>query len=339
MPKRNWVAPLLIAGLIVLLLLFPVVETDKYRLHIGIMVLYGIILATSLRLTFATGQISMAHVAFLGLGAYTSTILVMRLGLSFWVALPAAGLGSALVAAGLGYPTLRIKGLYFIMCTFAFTEIVAKVWIEWVGLFGGSGGIANIPVPNAIVVPGLFTLDFDSKPAMYYLALGLAIITMWVMYRIDRSRLGMALKSIEESDMLSECIGVNLMRYKMLAFCVSSFFAGLAGSFYAHYFLSISPFHFSSTFGMDILTYTVLGGSASVFGPAAGTFVIVVMGEVLRAVGDWDVIFTGAVLIAVMLFMSGGLADVPRLLRLAFRRLFLIGERPKIVPAVENDLA
>jgi branched-chain amino acid transport system permease protein len=310
---------ILLAAVILLLLLVPVFMVDKYRLHIAIMVYYGIILATSLRLIFTTGQLSVAHAAFLGIGAYASTLLVMRLGLTFWLSLPLAGLASAAVAAGIGWLTLRIKGVYFIIVSFAFAEIVSLVWIEWVGLFGGPSGIAGIPPPQPIVIPGLGSVDFESKASMYYLALALALLTVAVMHRIDHSRLGMTLKAIRESDLLSECLGVHVMRYKLLAFCVSCFFAGLAGSFYAHYFYSISPFHFGPHLSIDIVVHTVVGGLGSVFGPVLGAALLVVATEALRAVGNWDLLVMGLLLITVMLFLPGGLIDLPRRLRAARR--------------------
>jgi branched-chain amino acid transport system permease protein len=218
------------------------------------------------------------------------------------------------LALAIGYPTLKIKGVYFVMVTFGLTEVFRHIWMMWTGLFGGPQGLLGIPRPGAIKIGGL-VIAFASKVPFYYLALILLLITIIIMRRLDASRVGLTLRSIPQADLLAESIGVNVMRYKVLAFVIGSFFAGLAGSFWGHYFTYASPWDFTFANSVNMLIYAVMGGPSSVWGPILGCFVMLTLDEVLRPIQEFMPIVLGAILIVVLLFIPGGFVTIPQRVR------------------------
>jgi len=311
--RRGGRGPLVgFAALSLFALSIPGVTQDSYYLHVGSAIALSIILATSLRLILTTGLLSVAHAGFMGIGAYTSALLVMRAGLSFWFALPLAGLMAALVSIPVGYLTLRIKGPYFFLVAFAFAEALRLIFNNfWVGMLGGPRGIVGVPVPDPVSL-GSWVISFRTKVALYYLAVLLALLTVTVMYRLDRSRLGRIFGAIRQADDLAGCVGISVLRYKMLAFSIACFFAGLGGSFFAH---SQSVLH-ADEFGLAavilMVIHVVVGGVGSVFGPIIGATALTVLSELLRGLQHYQVLAYGTALIATMLFVPEGLMGIPR---------------------------
>jgi len=300
-------------------LLLPIEVKDPYLLHILISIFIWSILTLGIRLILVTGHLNAAQASFMGMGAYTSGILALKLGWSFWIGLPIAGVVAAVLALAIGYPTLKIKGVYFVMVTFGLTEVFRHIWMMWTGLFGGPQGLLGIPRPGAIKIGGL-VLAFSSKVPFYYLAFLLLLLTILVMSRLDSSRIGMTLRSIPQADLLAESIGVNVMRYKVLAFVIGSFFAGIAGSFWAHYFTYASPWDFTFANSVNMLIYVVMGGPSSVWGPIIGCFVMLTLDEVLRPIQLYMPIVLGTILIVVLLFIPGGFITIPQRVRALLKR-------------------
>lgn len=289
----------------------PVFIKGYYSMHILIMILINIILATSLRLIMTTGQVSFAHNGFMAIGAYTSTLLIMKMGLSFWAALLPVIVVSAIVAILFGYATLRIKGVYFFIASLAFGQIILFALIHWKIPFGGVAGIRNIPKPTPISIPGYFTINITSHIDYYYLFLIFALLTIIFMIRLEKSRIIKIFKAIEEEDLLCESIGINLMKYKTLAFTIGSIFAGIAGSLFACYIRFISPETFNVMIGVDFLVYVMLGGVNSVFGPSIGTITMILFSEkVTRMAELFEPMAYGLIMMAVMLFMPNGLVGL-----------------------------
>lgn len=312
MPKERWKGPAWFAAGSLVALSLPGITQDSYYLHVGSSIALSIILATSLRLILTTGLLSVAHAGFMGIGAYTSALLVMRAGVSFWLALPLAGLMAALVSVPVGYLTLRIKGPYFFLVTFAFAEALRLIFNNfWVSMLGGPRGIVGVPAPDPIAL-GNWVITFRTKVSLYYLAVVLALVALAVMYRLDRSRLGRVFGAIRQADDLAETVGIGVLRYKMLAFSIACFFAGLGGSFFGH---SYSVLH-SDEFGLSavivIVVHVVVGGAGSVFGPVIGATALTVLSELLRGLRHYQVLAYGTALIATMLFVPEGLVGVPR---------------------------
>lgn len=300
-------------GLIALFFLIPLFIKDQYFLRNLILIFLHIILAAGLWLIITTGQVSFCHAAFMAIGAYTSALAVTHLGLSFWIALPLAGVASGVVALLFGMVTLRLKGAYFFLASFAFGEVVRLALTNlWQDVLGGPQGILRIPTPDSLgpieFVPG-------QAGSFYYLALVLTLITVLVMYRLGRSRIGSTFWSIHEADNLAESVGVPLMRNKTMAFVIGCFFAGIAGSFYAHFYMHVSPPCFTVTESINILAWVVVGGLGSWVGPIVGATTLTVVGEAVRPFGYYDVIVSAVVMVGIILFMPRGLLSLGPWLR------------------------
>lgn len=306
MDNRKAIYLLILVGLAA----FPAFTQDPYILSILITTGIWTTSVWGVRIIMSTGQLTLGHAAYMAVGAYASTLLTMKVGLSFWLAFPLAGLISSFVALLIGYPTLRIKGVYFAIITFAFAEIVRLLIVHWPSLLGGYGGIPDVPPPSPI-----FTISFKSRIPYYYLILAVSLFTFWVMVRIDKSRIGRIFSSIHESDTLAESVGINIMRYKVTAFCIGCFFAGLSGSFYAHYFNFTSPEFFTIWQSVYCLLFVIVGGVGSVWGPLLGSFFMTLVPELLRVARELEPVIYAVILIAVMFLLPGGLVTLPARLR------------------------
>ena len=293
---------------------------DPYYLHIFINIFIWSILTLGIRIVLLAGYFNAAQASFMGMGAYFSALMAMKLGWSFWICLPFAGLMTALLAVMIGFPILRIKGVYFVMAAFALTEVFRHIWMMWKALFGGPQGLLGIPRPDAIHIAG-WTLSFTTKDPFYYLAFFLFLIALAMARRIDLSRFGMTLRAISQTDLLAEAVGVSLIRYKVTAFALGSFFAGIAGSFSAHYYTYASPWDFTMISSLYMVMYAVVGGMGSFFGSVVGCFLLLGLDEILRPFKEYVPILFGLILIAVLRFLPGGVITLPeRILSLVQKR-------------------
>jgi branched-chain amino acid transport system permease protein len=302
-------------ALILLLFLIPLFVKDAYYIHILIMVGINVILASSLRTISTTGQFSLAHAGFMAIGAYTSALLVMRLGLSFWVALPLAGIAAALLALIVGYPFVRVRRVYFAMLTLFAGEVIRLVIVQWKGLTGGSTGLTGVPPPNPVVIPGLLNITFTAKVPYYYLILILVLITLLFFYRIERTRIGAIFMAIQQGDSIAESVGINTAGYKVLALCIGCFFAGIAGSFYAHYILVVSPTSFTVLQTIYMLVYITVGGRRGFFGAALGAVVLTILPEAFRVLQEYQPMIFAVILVVIIFYLPEGLISLPRAVR------------------------
>jgi branched-chain amino acid transport system permease protein len=317
-----------VVALVIALLLLPLFVRNNFHLHVLIMTAVYVIMATSLWLILRSGQLSIGHAAFQAIGAYAAALLVMRVDLPFWLALPLAGLVAAIVAVIIGYPSLRLKGLFFALVTFAFAEILRVALNSFgKGIFGGASGISGIPHPD------FFGIELTTKTSYYYLALGLMLVTVFVLYRIYKSRIGMTLVAISSADALAESLGVNTMRHKVFAFAVCSFFAGVAGAFYATYIRHVSPESFTFWHSVYALVYVVVGGQGTILGPMVGACALSAFSEGFRTFGDYQPIVYGTALVVVVLFLPAGLISLPSRLRSLATSL---GSRLRRSPAIAS---
>lgn len=313
MNRQNLVRTTAFLILAAILLVVPIVIRDPYVVHILIMVGISIILCASLRLVLVTGIWNLGQIAFYAIGAYTLTLLMVYYDVSFWLSLPLAGIAAAVVSLGFGYLTIRIKGLYFVMLTLAFVEMIRLTIIAVP--FLGAQRVMNIPPPNPIIIPYLLRVEFISKTPYYYLVLALVVITLAVLYLIDRSRMGDILKSIAASEPLCQSVGINTTRYKVLAFVICSFFAGIAGGFYAPYIGLIAPGSFTSWASIMVFLALVVGGVGSFWGPVIGASLMTALPEVLRGAVMYEPLISAAILILILFFLPGGLVSLPRVVR------------------------
>lgn len=263
---------------------------NDYNLRIIISIGIYIIMALGLNLiTGVTGQLSLGHAAFMSIGAYASSLLTLKLGLPFGVVLVGGALVASFFGIILGFPTLRLRGDYLAMATLGFAEIVRVVLVN-LEITGGALGLSPIP----------------SKTNLFIVALS-AAITIFAMVRIENSRFGRALLAIREDEIAAEAMGVNTTRYKIMAFALGSFCAGLGGSLYAHFITYINPIDFGFMKSIEILNMVVLGGMGSIPGTVLGAIVLTIAPETLRFVDKYRMLFYGALLVVMMIFRPNGL--------------------------------
>ncbi|MFH1033712.1 MAG: branched-chain amino acid ABC transporter permease [Pseudomonadota bacterium] len=225
-------------------------------------------------LTGYTGQISLGHGAFMGVGAYTAGILA-NMGWPFYLALPAAGLMAAAVGMIFGLPSLRLRGLYLAIATLAAQFILDYAMRNWSALTGGSAGLT---VPYAKI----FSQEFNSDNSFYFLALFFAVLATLYLKNITRTRTGRAFVAVRDRYLAAEVIGVNLFKYRILSFGISSFMVGIAGGLWAYYITIISDEHFTLWLSVQFLAMVIVGGLGHVLGGIFGAIFFVVLPELLR---------------------------------------------------------
>ena len=310
----------LICALTLFLFLVPLFVGGQYQLHVFIMTGIAVLVTSGLRLIFNSGQLSMGQGGIMTFGAYTAALLVTKLGCSTWIALGAAGAASTLLAFLVGYPFMRLKGIYFALMTVFLAEVIRLIAEQWRSVTGGSMGISNIPAPDAIAIPGLFTIGFDSKVSFYYLTLILVLFALLVFYALERSRVGLTWFSVRESDSLAESVGIDTTSSQVLGFCIGAFFTGLAGALYAQYNTVITPSALGFTFSIYVLIYMMVGGSKSFAGTILGAIILTFLPEVARPLKAYQPFIFGGVVILVMFFLPQGLASLPQRLTTLFRK-------------------
>ena len=282
----------------------------EYRLTTLLLILIWTIVAVSYRLLATTGEFSLGHVVVMAIGAYSSAIMSRNMGMSFWVTAPLGGLIAAGFAAATARPLFRMKGFYFLLGSFALGEAIRLCFRGFKVPFGGEGGFWYVPTPSI----GSFTLS--STFSYFYLTLGITAACLFVLYRIDQSRIGKAMVAIHSEDSLSESLGINVLGYKTLAYITASFFAGIAGALLGHYMTTVSPPQFAIGPMLLVLVWVVVGGVNTFWGPIAGVFTLYLIQEQLRGVlVEWLPMFYGIILIAMVFALPGGLESLPTRIR------------------------
>jgi branched-chain amino acid transport system permease protein len=299
---RRAIVVVVLAVLAVLALLVP--QLGDYYIHVFALVLINIILAASLRPSLNCGQLNIGHSAFMCVGAYTSALLAKHYALPFELTLLAGALLAAVVGLIVGYPALRLRGVYFAMVTVAFVEVIRLIAAIWAPLTRGNSGLSGIPKPN------LLGITLVSKSSQYYLAVGLTAIALFVLWRLERSRVGMTWRSIGLADNLAQSLGVNIAAHKLLAFAVGCFFAGVAGAFYAHFIRFLFPPEFGFLVATNILVYNFVGGRGHFVGPIVGATFLSLLSEPFRG-SAYETIFFSIAMLLTILFLPGGLITLP----------------------------
>ena len=306
--------------LLLLILFIPFLVKDEYSMQI--LVLTSILAIFALSYDFIigyTGQFSMGHQAFFGLGAYITAILGKNLGLDPWLCVPAVILGSGLVGLIIGAISLRTRGAFFAIVTLGFAMILWMVAMGWRGITNGMMGISSIP-PLTISIPFLSHIEFDSPHSFYYLAVALLIFTIYLIQRLLRSRFGTALKALRENEERAVSLGINAFRYYLAAFTIASILAGLAGFLYAEFIQQVSPIVLSMSYLEMGLIMVIVGGSGTLGGPILGAVILAYLPEMLRMTEELRFILFGIVLIVFIVFMPQGI--YPNIIKLCKRYLF-----------------
>ena len=306
----------LIAYIVVALLfsLVPILTQSSYYMHILILSFIYIIVSVSFRLIAISGQFPLAHIAFMGIGAYTSAILAKQLGWSPWVTIIIGASLAMIVGILIGYPFARLRALYYALVSLFFGVGVIQV-INALGRWtGGNGGLVRIPG-----IPGLIG---PNKVPYYYFILGLTVVCLIANYRIESCRIGVNFKAINQSHLVASSIGINEARYRVLALAVGCFFAGLAGAIYAHYNLVLSPLSFNMGATLWIVMYVLIGGVGSFVGPIIGTLILFLVPQFYRSLQSY-VPYVSAVLMALVVFIAPeGIVSLPQLIKLRMATLW-----------------
>jgi len=248
------------------------------------------LLALSIYLTLSCGMLAMANAAFMGIGAYASSLITMKAEAAFPVAIVGGMAAPAVVALLIGLPTLRLSGVYLAMATLAFGEVVRIVILNTEDWTGGALGLNGIP-----------------QATQWWHVLLAVVLVLAVLARLRRSRIGRAFEAIKEDETAAGLMGINVTGHKMLAFVLGAAIAGLAGTLNAHLTFFIGPNEFGFDRGVEILTMTILGGINSLSGPVIGAVIITVLPELLRSFKDYRAVVNGLILVVIVLFLPKGL--------------------------------
>ena len=297
-------APFLLLAAVLAVLCVLGFELKPYHRELAIVFFINVIMVTSYRLITTTGDWSFSHVVLMGAGAYGAALIAKHAGLPFGVVVPMAGITAAIVGAAFIIPLLRTAGFGFFIASFAIGELVRLIWVKLQFPFGGTRGIINIPSPEIV---GLRL----SPPVPYYFTCFIVMIAaVFIMWRLDKSRIGNAWKSIHSDPLLAECVGIDVNRYRSLAFITGSFFAGIAGALLAYRMGAIDPRNFDLTTMIYLIIWVVVGGTATFWGPIVGLVVVTAAFEWSRPLLEWRPLMFGGVLILFLIFLPGGLESV-----------------------------
>ena len=291
----------------------PPVLASIYWTSVLTMIVINALMAASLRTIFLIGEFSLGHVGFMCIGAYTSALLAMN-GLPFGITLPLGGLMPGLIAFFLGFPFMRVKGIYFVILTVVTSESLRLLIFNWRSLTGGTNGLIGFPGAGVLSVPGLGQVDFGGFTEYYYLTLGIVSLSLFILYRLENSNLGFTWTAIRETDKMAGAVGINVQKYKIFNFSIASFFAGVGGALLAHSEQILSS-QASSVFGVMttiyFLVYVVVGGKARFMGPIIGTVALSLIMEFSRPMQEYQPMIIGAIAVAVVMILPEGLVSIP----------------------------
>lgn len=289
----------------ILLLPLPFLLGNNYKIYlvnyIGIM----IILATGLNIVKGfCGQVTVGHVALYAVGAYTSAVLSTKLGLAFWGCLPLAVIATVMAGAIVGIPSLRLEGAYLALATLAFAQAV-EVYIRVTTFLGSASGIGGIAPPE------LFGFQLNTYFRYYYLVLPMMLVALYASFAILRSATGRAFMAVREDPLSAAATGVNVKRYKLIAFMMSAVYAGVAGSLFAHMLPGyVHPNNFTIIEMVTVLLMVVLGGIGNVWGGIIGAIVVTIVADLTRDYYFYQLLLFGLVIVGTVLFMPKGIGGI-----------------------------
>jgi branched-chain amino acid transport system permease protein len=301
----------IIWGMALVALAFAPLGLKNYGIYLLTLWCVYVMAGMGLNLTVGyAGQMSIGHAAFLGIGAYTAAIL-MKLGLSFWLVLPAAALLCFAVGLVLGFPALRVQHHYLAFATLGFNVLMFLFFRNEEWLTGGTFGISGIPRPS------LFGLSLERGGAYFYFTYGSTLVLALALAWLIRSPWGRAFAALRDNPIRAESLGVNVVAYTLLAFAIGAAFAGIAGAYFASLVQFIEPAPFSLSASLLMLLMVIVGGSGRFFGPMLGAAIVILLPEWLRFLKDWYLVIFGLAVVALMIWLPGGLLSIPQRLRRA----------------------
>ena len=302
---------------------------DPYIIYMANIAGIAVIAAIGLNiLTGFTGQISLGHAAFVALGAYTAAILATRLEFPFWIAIPGGGIFAAFAGILLGFPCLRLKGLYLAMATMSFGVVVEYIVTHWESL---TLGVRGISVPS----PSLFGYSLADESQLFYITVSAVIVLTIAATNLMRTRVGRAFVAIRDRDVAAGVIGVNLTRYKVMSFAISAFYGGVAGGLYSYSTGYLHPENFTLLLSIEYIAMIIIGGLGSILGAIIGAIFLTVMPDIIKGIADimgqqfvflqgrydeeWNVAAFGLLIMLFLIVEPTGLSGIWRRIRTSFK--------------------
>lgn len=286
-------------------ILLPMFYSGPYVMDVGIQILFSVTLALGLNVVVGyAGLLDLGYAAYFAVGAYGAGILMQKLHLSFWLALPVAGVAAMLLGLLIGGTVLRLRSDYLAIVTLGFGEII-RITATNLDITGGPSGIFSIPAPD------LFGFALNKPIHYYYLTLVLVVVSAIALSKVADSRIGRAWACIREDQDAAECMGIPTLRFRLLAYAAGTCWAGLTGAIFAVKMTAVSPLSFGFMQSITILLAVVMGGLGSIPGVILGGAIVILLPEALRSVAEWRYFVFGVVLILLMIFRPVGLWPAP----------------------------
>ncbi len=297
--ERNF----LLVGL-ALALIVPLFAQNEYAMHIGVLIMFSVMLATSFNLIVGyVGEFPLGHTAFLGIGAYTAALFSARLGMPLQVTVVAAAIVAAIFGLVIGAITLRLRGPFFVIVTLCFAEVLRLIANNWIGLTNGPMGISGIEKPGWMSGGSVL----QQKVSFYYVGLLLAVVSLYVSYRFVYSNVGRAAIAVRENRFVAQSVGIWPFYFGLITFVLAAAISGVAGGFYAHYVSFVGPEVFGFSFMISMIIMVLAGGKGTLVGPVVGAVIVVLLEEYLRDFKELRFSIFGLMVIAVVLFLPRGL--------------------------------
>lgn len=288
-------------------IVYPLVIKDLYFMHMAILIGIYLILAVSLNLLLGyTGQLSLGHAAFFGVGAYASSLLYLNLKIPMWGGMLIALLTSGILGYIVAKLAFKLRGAYFVIMTIGVAEVLKLVGLNWVDLTKGPMGLTDISAPS-IRLGSMGSIDFGTKIPYYYLVLFFVLLCLFFQKRIIQSSFGRAFLSIRENEDLAESVGINCYKYLVIVVMICASMAGVAGCLYAHYVSFIDPNVFGFFLSVNVVMMVIGGGQGTFVGPIIGAIVFSAIPEMLRAFGDSRMAIYSLFIIFIVVFMPKGI--------------------------------
>ncbi len=292
-----------------LLALAPFVFADSYSRHVLIMVFIYAIVASNWDLSLGYGGVfNFGHIALFGIGVYAYSLLTKLAAMDPWIAMAASGVIAVVAAVVVTIPILRLKGIYIVLVTFGFAQLVMQVILSQSDYTGGTQGLVRIP--------GLYVFDHnmvrDAKFAYFYIAFGLLVLSTIFLRLFVRSRTGISVVALRDNEEYAVSRGISLVRQRLITLAASAFFTGVAGAFYAAYQRNASVEVFGMSLATIVLSMVLLGGTGTIYGAIVASFVLTIFSEAMADFGAWRPIITALLILAVMLAYPGGIVGMLR---------------------------
>jgi branched-chain amino acid transport system permease protein len=306
------------------LCLFPFFAR-AYTIEVVMMYFIYIILAQSYRLIVTVHDWQLYHIVLYGVGAYTSGMIAKNFGIPVFLAIPLGGAMASLVGVAITTPLLRTKGWGFYIATYGLAELIRLSWLKFRNPFGGSTGIIDIPWP-----PVIAGVDFSDGVPYYFFSLGVMLVALYLLYRIDKSHIGDAFKAISMDPDLAASTGINIPRHRLMACAIGGFFAGIADGLLVHRLGAVDPKLFNLVTMLYLLIWVVVGGTNTFWGPIIGVTVMHTLFELSRPLIEVRPLFFGLSMVLVLIFMPGGIEGL-------ISKIVARWQRRNDLPAVETS--